>query len=40
VSEAALMPGDLHNADEVFITSTTRELLPVLDNRAQSASAG
>jgi branched-chain amino acid aminotransferase len=31
VSETALMPGDLHNADEVFITSTTRELLPVLE---------
>ena len=29
VRETALMPGDLHNADEVFITSTTRELLPV-----------
>ena len=31
VSETTLMPSDLHNADEVFITSTTRELLPVLE---------
>jgi branched-chain amino acid aminotransferase len=29
VSERALTPGDLENADEVFITSTTRDLLPV-----------
>jgi branched-chain amino acid aminotransferase len=25
------MPADLENADEVFITSTTREVLPVLE---------
>jgi len=31
VRETTLVPGDLHNADEVFITSTTRELLPVLE---------
>ena len=29
VSEKTVMPGDLENADEVFITSTTRDLLPV-----------
>ena len=27
--EKALLPGDLEAADEVFITSTTRDLLPV-----------
>lgn len=31
VSEKVLMPTDLESADEVFITSTTRELLPVLE---------
>jgi branched-chain amino acid aminotransferase len=30
VEEKALQPGDLEAADEVFITSTTRDLLPVL----------
>jgi len=30
VSEKVLFPKDLENADEVFITSTTRQLLPVL----------
>jgi branched-chain amino acid aminotransferase len=29
IAEKALMPGDLEFADEVFITSTTRDLLPV-----------
>lgn len=29
IVEKPLMPGDLENADEVFITSTTRDLLPV-----------
>jgi branched-chain amino acid aminotransferase len=29
VVEKTVMPGDLENADEVFITSTTRDLLPV-----------
>ncbi|HUI79653.1 MAG TPA: aminotransferase class IV, partial [Bryobacteraceae bacterium] len=31
VSEKVLMPQDLETADEVFITSTTRDLLPVLE---------
>jgi len=31
IGERVLMPADLENADEVFITSTTRELLPVLE---------
>ena len=30
VEEKALQPGDLEAADEVFITSTTRDLLPVI----------
>jgi len=30
VSEKTLFPADLETADEVFITSTTRELLPVV----------
>ena len=30
VEEKALLPGDLEAADEVFITSTTRDLLPVV----------
>jgi branched-chain amino acid aminotransferase len=30
VEEKALQPGDLEAADEVFITSTTRDLLPVM----------
>ncbi len=29
VAEKTLLPGDLEYADEVFITSTTRDLLPV-----------
>ena len=29
IIEKALMPEDLESADEVFITSTTRDLLPV-----------
>ncbi len=29
VSETTLLPADLETADEVFLTSTTRELLPV-----------
>jgi len=29
ISERELMPSDLENADQVFITSTTRDLLPV-----------
>lgn len=31
VSEKVLMPADLEKADEVFITSTTRSLLPVVE---------
>ena len=31
IGEGVLMPQDLESADEVFITSTTRELLPVLE---------
>jgi branched-chain amino acid aminotransferase len=31
IGEKALMPADLESADEVFITSTTRNLLPVLE---------
>jgi branched-chain amino acid aminotransferase len=31
ISERTLMPADLEAADEVFITSTTRDLLPVLE---------
>jgi branched-chain amino acid aminotransferase len=36
VREAPLRPGDLERADEIFITSTAREILPVtsLDGRA------
>ena len=33
VEEKALKPGDLEAADEVFITSTTRDLLPVHADR-------
>jgi branched-chain amino acid aminotransferase len=31
VTEKTLLPSDLESADEVFITSTTRELLPVVE---------
>jgi branched-chain amino acid aminotransferase len=31
ISERELTPADLENADQVFITSTTRDLLPVLE---------
>ncbi len=30
VEEKTLLPADLESADEVFITSTTRDLLPVI----------
>ena len=30
IGEKTLLPADLEDADEVFITSTTRELLPVV----------
>ena len=29
LSERVLFPGDMETADEVFITSTTRDLMPV-----------
>ena len=35
VEEKALLPGDLEAADEVFITSTTRDLLPVFQIEGQ-----
>lgn len=35
VGEKALYPEDLERADEVFVTSTTRELLPVLSIQRQ-----
>ena len=40
IAEQTLMPGDLNTADEVFITSTTRELLPVsqIDGRNRTGS--
>jgi branched-subunit amino acid aminotransferase/4-amino-4-deoxychorismate lyase len=31
IAERTLMPADLEHADEVFITSTTRNLLPVVE---------
>jgi branched-chain amino acid aminotransferase len=31
IAEKTLMPADLEHADEVFITSTTRNLLPVVE---------
>ena len=36
IREKALMPADLESADEVFITSTTRSLLPVLQIEGKS----
>ena len=36
IGEKALFPQDLESADEVFITSTTRELLPVYPSRASA----
>ncbi len=35
ISEKTLLPVDLASADEVFITSTTRDLLPVLEIEGQ-----
>ena len=42
IEEKALAPADLERATEVFITSTTRKLLPVveIDNRAIAHSGG
>ncbi len=31
IAEKALLPAELESADEVFITSTTRDLLPVAE---------
>ena len=36
IAEKKLMPADLHAADEVFITSTTRNLLPVKEIEGRS----
>ena len=40
VGEKVLMPADLESADEVFITSTTRELLPVLEIEGKAMQQG
>jgi branched-subunit amino acid aminotransferase/4-amino-4-deoxychorismate lyase len=40
VSEKVLMPQDLESADEVFITSTTRDLLPVLEIEGKKLKRG
>jgi branched-chain amino acid aminotransferase len=40
VSEKTLFPADLESADEVFITSTTRELLPVIEIQGLTVKGG
>lgn len=40
ISEKTLLPTDLEAADEVFITSTTRELLPVVSIEGLAIQAG
>ncbi|MEO5922372.1 MAG: aminotransferase class IV [Bryobacteraceae bacterium] len=40
VSEKILFPADLETADEVFITSTTRELLPVVEIQGLKVKGG
>jgi branched-chain amino acid aminotransferase len=40
VQERILRPDDLYTADEVFITSTTRELLPVHEIAGREISRG
>jgi branched-chain amino acid aminotransferase len=40
VEEHTLMPADLENADEVFITSTTRDLLPVAQIEGRTVGRG
>ena len=35
IDEKTLTPTDLESADEVFITSTTRDLLPVWKSKAE-----
>jgi branched-chain amino acid aminotransferase len=40
VSEKLLLPADLESAEEVFITSTTRELLPVVEIQGLNVKGG
>jgi branched-chain amino acid aminotransferase len=40
IAEQPLTPADLENADEVFITSTTRDLLPVREIEGKAAGRG
>ena len=40
IVEKPLMPADLESADEVFITSTTRDLLPVFQIEEQQIARG
>ena len=40
VTEKTLLPADLESADEVFITSTTRELLPVVEIQGLKVKGG
>jgi branched-subunit amino acid aminotransferase/4-amino-4-deoxychorismate lyase len=40
VREKVLLPDDLYAADEVFITSTTRELLPVHEVAGKRVATG
>ena len=40
IGEKTLVPADLESADEVFITSTTRNLLPVLQIEGKSVGPG
>src|SRR5262249_37317030 len=40
IRETTLMPADLESADEVFITSTTRHLLPVVEIEGKRVGGG
>ena len=40
IREKTLMPAELESADEVFITSTTRDLLPVVEIEGKSVGRG
>src|SRR5690348_14062927 len=40
ILEKALLPADLESADEVFITSTTRDLMPVLQIESRQLKRG
>lgn len=40
IAEKPLVPADLENADEVFITSTTRDLLPVQEIESKAVRRG